>query len=237
MGAPRQPHRRARAADRARGRRLARLRLVGEPARRPNPGAAFEAAVALAESGKQAEAQAAFSKLAKEGSSGYRMLARFREAAELAKTDPAAAVKAYDSLAADSGLGRSAAGSRRHPRRADPGRHRDARGARRAARAADRGGPSVPPHRARAARARRLARRRCGGRQALVRPDRDRRRNARRHAPAHRGADDAVRRPRPRPEGAVRCAQSSRSLLCSAGSRFRAATRSIRSTSSRTGTS
>lgn len=69
-------------------------------------GAAFEAAVTLAESGKQAEAQAAFAKLAKEGSSGYRVLAGFREAAELAKTDPAAAVKAYDALAADSGLGR-----------------------------------------------------------------------------------------------------------------------------------
>jgi hypothetical protein len=70
-------------------------------------GASFEAAAALAESGKQAEAQAAFSKLAQQGSSGYRILARFREAAELAKTDPAAAVKAYDSLAAESGLGRS----------------------------------------------------------------------------------------------------------------------------------
>ena len=66
-------------------------------------GAAFEAAVALAEAGKQAEAQAAFAKIAKEGSSGYRMLARFREAAELAKTDPAAAVKAYDALAAEFG--------------------------------------------------------------------------------------------------------------------------------------
>ena len=70
-------------------------------------GAAFEAAVALAESGKQDEAQAAFSKLAKDGSSGYRVLARFREAAELAKTDPAAAVMAYESLAAESGVGRS----------------------------------------------------------------------------------------------------------------------------------
>jgi hypothetical protein len=70
-------------------------------------GAQFEAAVALAESGKNAEAQAAFGKIAKEGSSGYRMLARFREAAEFAKTDPAAAVKAYDSLSADSSLGRS----------------------------------------------------------------------------------------------------------------------------------
>ena len=70
-------------------------------------GAAFEAAVALGESGKQAEAQEAFSKLAKDGSSGYRTLARFREAPELAKADPAAAVKVYDSLAAESGIGRS----------------------------------------------------------------------------------------------------------------------------------
>ena len=69
-------------------------------------GAAFEAAVMLTESGKQAEAQAAFAKLAKEGSSGYRILAGFREAAELAKADPAGAVKAYDALAADSSLGR-----------------------------------------------------------------------------------------------------------------------------------
>ena len=70
-------------------------------------GAAFEAAVLLAEGGKQAEAQAAFAKLAKEGSSGYRMLARFREAAELARTDPAAAVQAYGALAADTSHERS----------------------------------------------------------------------------------------------------------------------------------
>jgi hypothetical protein len=70
-------------------------------------GAAFEAAVTLAESGKQAEAQQAFAKLAKDGASGYRVLARFREAAELAKADPAAAVKVYDALAADSSLGRA----------------------------------------------------------------------------------------------------------------------------------
>ncbi len=69
-------------------------------------GAAFEAAIALAESGKQAEAQAAFAKIANEGSSGYRVLARFREAAELAKTDGPGAVKLYDALAADGGLGR-----------------------------------------------------------------------------------------------------------------------------------
>ena len=75
-------------------------------------GAAFEAAVTLGESGKQAEAQEAFAKLAKDGSSGYRVLARFREAAELAKTDAAAAVKAYDALAADSGPRPRDAGSR-----------------------------------------------------------------------------------------------------------------------------
>ena len=40
----------------------------------------FETAVALAESGKQTDAQAAFAKLAKDGSAGYRVLARFREA-------------------------------------------------------------------------------------------------------------------------------------------------------------
>jgi hypothetical protein len=68
-------------------------------------GQAFEAAVLLAEGGKQAEAQVAFAKLAQEGSGGYRVLARFREAAELAKTDPAAAVNAYAALAADSSLG------------------------------------------------------------------------------------------------------------------------------------
>ena len=70
-------------------------------------GAAFEAAVALGESDKHAEAQAAFAKLAKEGTAGYRTLARFREAAELAKSDSAAAVKAYDALVADSAIGRT----------------------------------------------------------------------------------------------------------------------------------
>ena len=70
-------------------------------------GQAFEAALNLAESGKQDEARTAFAKLAQEGSSGYRILARFREAAELARTDPAAAAQAYGALAADSSLGRT----------------------------------------------------------------------------------------------------------------------------------
>jgi hypothetical protein len=70
-------------------------------------GAQFEAAISLVEGGKTQEAQAAFAKIAKDGSTGYRVLARFREAAELAKTDGAGAVKLYDALAADSGIGRN----------------------------------------------------------------------------------------------------------------------------------
>jgi len=70
-------------------------------------GAAFEAATTLADADKHAEAQAAFAKIAAEGTTGYRVLARFREAAELARTDQTAAVKAYDAIAADSSLGRA----------------------------------------------------------------------------------------------------------------------------------
>jgi hypothetical protein len=70
-------------------------------------GTAFEAAISLAEAGKQAEAQAAFAKVAQDGSTGYRILARFRDAAELGKTDSAAAVVAYGAIAADSSLGRT----------------------------------------------------------------------------------------------------------------------------------
>ena len=70
-------------------------------------GSAFEQAASLAEGGKYAESQAAFAKLAAQGSSGYRTLARFREAAELARTDKDAAVKAYDALASDSSTGRT----------------------------------------------------------------------------------------------------------------------------------
>lgn len=68
-------------------------------------GAAFETAVQLAEAGKHQEAEAAFAKLAADGSAGYRPLARLREAAELAGTDKAAAVKAYDEIAADRSAG------------------------------------------------------------------------------------------------------------------------------------
>lgn len=69
-------------------------------------GITFEAAAALSEQGKHAEAEAAFAKIAAEAPAGYRMLARLREAAELAGRDRKAAIDAYDALAADSALSR-----------------------------------------------------------------------------------------------------------------------------------
>jgi hypothetical protein len=68
-------------------------------------GAKFEAALTLSEQGKHAEAEADFAKIAAEAPAGYRVLARFRAAAELAATKPAYAVKAYDDIANDASLG------------------------------------------------------------------------------------------------------------------------------------
>ncbi len=68
-------------------------------------GVAFENAVMLAQAGKHQEAEAAFAKLASDGTAGYRTLSRLREAAELASTDKSAAVKAYDEIAADKSVG------------------------------------------------------------------------------------------------------------------------------------
>jgi hypothetical protein len=68
-------------------------------------GAAFEAAATLLEQDKHAEAEAAFAKIAAEAPAGYRVLARFREAASLAQRDPKAAVKIYDELATSSAAG------------------------------------------------------------------------------------------------------------------------------------
>jgi hypothetical protein len=64
-------------------------------------GAAFEAAAALSEQGKHAEAEAAFAKVAADAPAGYRVLARMRAANVLAQVKPADAVKAYDELSAD----------------------------------------------------------------------------------------------------------------------------------------
>jgi len=70
-------------------------------------GAAFEQAVALAEPGNAKEAEAAFAKLAVDGTASYRMLSRLRAAAELARFDPSAAIKAYDEVAADHAVGQT----------------------------------------------------------------------------------------------------------------------------------
>jgi hypothetical protein len=68
-------------------------------------GAAFEAAIELSGQGKHAEAESAFSKIAADSTTSYRSLAMVRAAAELAQTDPKAAVAAYDKVAADSSVG------------------------------------------------------------------------------------------------------------------------------------
>ena len=67
-------------------------------------GAAFDRAADLSEQNKHAEAEAAFAKLAAEAPAGYRSLARLRAASEAASRDPAAAVKMYDDVIADSGV-------------------------------------------------------------------------------------------------------------------------------------
>jgi len=66
---------------------------------------AYEQAVRLAEAGKHKDADAAFARIASGGSNGYRVLARLREAAELAQTDRKAAVAVYDALAEDKNSG------------------------------------------------------------------------------------------------------------------------------------
>lgn len=64
----------------------------------------FQAAMVLSQDGKRAEALAGFEALAKDGPKGYATLARLRAAGELALTDKAAAIKAYDALGADASL-------------------------------------------------------------------------------------------------------------------------------------
>jgi hypothetical protein len=69
-------------------------------------GAAFNKAIELSDQDKHAEAEAAFASIASgTAPSGYRMLARFHQAAEAANRDKAAAAKLYDALAADRSIG------------------------------------------------------------------------------------------------------------------------------------
>ena len=68
-------------------------------------GDAFNKAVELSEQNKHTEAEAAFTDIAARAPSGYRMLARFRAAAEAANRDPKAAAKMFDDIAADRSVG------------------------------------------------------------------------------------------------------------------------------------
>ncbi len=67
--------------------------------------AAFEAAMTLSEQAKHSEAEQAFAKVAAGAPQGYRVLARFRAAAELSQVNSADGVQAFDALAGDSTLG------------------------------------------------------------------------------------------------------------------------------------
>jgi len=67
-------------------------------------GVAFQSATTLATEGKNKEAEAAFAKIAATGTPSYRMLAKFREVAEVAQRDAKAGVAIYDELAADGSL-------------------------------------------------------------------------------------------------------------------------------------
>ena len=70
--------------------------------------ARFEAAMALADAGKQAEAEAAFAKVAENaGTAAYRIMARLRQAAALTQSDPKSAVSLFDAVAADTAAGRN----------------------------------------------------------------------------------------------------------------------------------
>jgi len=67
-------------------------------------GARYESALQLLHDGKPAEAIAALDSLAQDGPRGYATLARLAAADALATNDPAAAIRAYDALAADPAL-------------------------------------------------------------------------------------------------------------------------------------
>ena len=78
----------------------------GRPRRPPRPAPPSRPRSRWPSEGKNKEAEDAFAKLAADGTASYRMLAKFREAAEVARRDPKAAVAIYDQLAADGSVGR-----------------------------------------------------------------------------------------------------------------------------------
>ena len=66
--------------------------------------AKYEAAAQLARDGKSTEAADAFDDLSKTAPKGYAVLARLRAADERAASDPQAAIKAFEAIAADPGF-------------------------------------------------------------------------------------------------------------------------------------
>ncbi len=64
----------------------------------------YEDAIDLAKAGKFVEAETVFAELVKDGTKTYKVFARFRNAAEIAKRDEPSAVKLYESLAIDTSV-------------------------------------------------------------------------------------------------------------------------------------
>jgi hypothetical protein len=101
-----------------------------ETKRAAETGAAFEAAAMLEQEGKSAEAEAAFAKVAAEGTASYRNIARVRQAAELAQRDPKLGITAYEKIADDSSVDpawRELAGLRAGSLHIDAGAFKEAR--------------------------------------------------------------------------------------------------------------
>jgi hypothetical protein len=82
-----------------------RFYQYGESQKAVEAGAAFNKALELSDQNKHAESEAAFADLAGKAPSGYRMLARFHQAAEAAVRDKEAGAKLYDELGADRSIG------------------------------------------------------------------------------------------------------------------------------------
>lgn len=81
-----------------------RLYDYRESVKAAEAGGRYEAALRLSRT-DGAEAEKQFAAMAADSPTGYRILARFRQATELAARDKDGAVRAYDALAADSAVG------------------------------------------------------------------------------------------------------------------------------------
>lgn len=68
-------------------------------------GAQFQAALEASRAGNNEEANKLLDDVVKDGTPGYRKLARFRDAAALGAVDPEQGAKAYEALQADASLG------------------------------------------------------------------------------------------------------------------------------------